>query len=154
MVASLSSLRAMMLNIFGPLPLHFKHMLVTLRALTFSNAYARLRVNLAFALYIAIIVIGNIPGARAEAAQVANGFTLHSTAYAIITFLLFFGYRGPITARAGGAVLTIVVMGALDEYIQSYFPYRGASIADWLVDIGASVVMCFILILFETTRAR
>jgi VanZ family protein len=37
------------------------------------------------------------------------------------------------------AVLTIAAMGALDEYIQSFFPYRHGSVGDW-VDVSAAMV--------------
>ena len=36
-------------------------------------------------------------------------------------------------------------MGAIDESVQSLFPYRGADVHDWLVDVCAAVVTCAIL---------
>jgi VanZ family protein len=31
-------------------------------------------------------------------------------------------------------------MGAIDEFVQSFFPYRTASVTDWLVDVGAGTL--------------
>jgi len=112
--------------------------LLTSLLLTSSNA--RLRYWSAIALYLLILVLGSIPGARAEIGNVAPGLVLHSCAYAGLTFLLFTGGSGTLPQRAAKAVLTIMLMGALDEYVQSYFPYRHASVSDWLVDCNAAVL--------------
>jgi VanZ family protein len=42
-------------------------------------------------------------------------------------------------------VLTIALMGAGDELLQSMFPYRGASIGDWLVDCSAATITSALL---------
>ena len=53
-------------------------------------------------LYLAILIMGSIPGARAELGQLASGLVLHSLAYATITFLLVTGLDGSRTRRARG----------------------------------------------------
>lgn len=120
-------------------------MIDTVRLLAFSEQHAPLRLRLAFILFALIIVIGNWPGARAEAANVASGFVLHSSAYAFITYLLFSGRSISQARRAIFAILAVTVMGAMDEFIQSFFPYRGASAGDWLVDVCASLVASALL---------
>lgn len=99
--------------------------------------------------YLAILVAGSIPGARAGIGVYASGPVLHSTAYAVLAFLWFTGSAGSRLARAAKAVLAVAVMGAGDEFLQSFFPYRGAAIADWLVDCAAalitSIVLCALL---------
>lgn len=116
-----------------------------LRYLFIEAPLARLRVVGAIVAYLAILVGGSIPGARAEIGEVASGVVLHSLAYAGLTLLLFGGVGGSPARRAIASVLAIAAMGALDESIQRFFPYRGAAVGDWLVDCSAAVVTATIL---------
>ena len=111
-----------------------------LKLLLLSNSHARLRYWTAIVLYLLILVLGSIPGARQDIGQVATGVVLHSLAYAGLAFLIFTGSRGSLAQRAAKAVLTIALMGALDEYVQSFFPYRHGAVSDWLVDCNAAVL--------------
>ena len=103
-------------------------------------------------IYLTIITTGNIPGARADIGAFAPGVILHSIAYAVLAALWFAGSRGSAPARACKAVLAIAAMGAGDEFIQSFFPYRGASVHDWAVDVSAAIVAGSVLALL-TSRA-
>ena len=49
------------------------------------------------------------------------------------------------TRRALQSVATIVLMGALDEVVQSFVPYRRGAVSDWLVDCSASTVAALLL---------
>lgn len=100
-----------------------------------------LRFYAALVMYIAIIVLGSIPGARADIGHYAPGVALHSIAYAIITFLLFTGTQGTPRQRALKAVLGVAAMGAFDEFVQSFLPYRSADVRDWAVDCSAAVLV-------------
>jgi hypothetical protein len=91
-------------------------------------------------MYLMIVVTGNIPGARADIGQYAPGFVLHGTAYAVLACLCFLGSTGSMAARALKAVLAVALMGAGDEFIQSFFPYRGADVHDWAVDCVAAIL--------------
>lgn len=42
-------------------------------------------------------------------------------------------------------MLAIAAMGAIDESVQSFFPYRGASVRDWMVDCSAALFVCALL---------
>jgi hypothetical protein len=99
-------------------------------------------------IYLGIIVAGNIPGARADIGQYAPGVVLHSCAYAGLTVLCFLGSTGSPAARAVKAVLAIALMGAGDEFIQSFFPYRGADVRDWAVDCGSAILVSLLLCIF------
>lgn len=99
----------------------------------------------AILMYLTIITTGNIPGARADIDTYAPGAVLHSIAYAVLAALWFVGSAGSPLARAGKAVLAVAVMGACDEFIQSFFPYRGAAVSDWAVDVAAAVVASTVL---------
>jgi VanZ family protein len=112
----------------------------SLSALLLHPVLRRLCLAAAVLMYLTIITTGNIPGARSDIGQYAPGPVLHSLAYAVLACLWFIGSAGSPMARALKAVLTVALMGALDEYIQSYFPYRGADVRDWMVDCAAAIV--------------
>jgi VanZ family protein len=104
-----------------------------------------LRRACAILMYLTILVAGSVPGARAEIGVYASGAVLHSTAYAVLAFLWFTGSAGSAGARAAKAVLAVALMGAGDEFVQSFFPYRGAAVGDWMVDCAAAIITCALL---------
>lgn len=110
-----------------------------------TSSHARLRYWSAISLFFLILILGSIPGARKDIGELASGVILHSTAYAGLTFLLFTGSRGTLVQRAVSSVLTIAVMGALDEYVQSFLSYRHGAVSDWLVDCSASVLVAMFM---------
>lgn len=105
----------------------------------------KLRYAVAIAMFLSIIITGSIPGARAGVGHYAPGVVLHSLAYAILALLWFTASRGSAASRSLAAVLAVAVMGAIDELVQSIFPFRGAAVSDWMVDCSAAVVTCAIL---------
>lgn len=111
-----------------------------LSSLLLTSSHARLRYWSAIVLYLLILVLGSIPGARSDIGTVAPGLMLHSLAYGGLTFLLYTGVDGSAARRALKAILTIALMGALDELVQSLFPYRQATLMDWLVDCNAALL--------------
>lgn len=114
-------------------------MTALLRACLFSPEYRTLRYRAAWLMFAVIVLGGAIPGARAEMGNVAPGVVLHASAYATITFLLLTGSDGSLAARAVKAVLTVAVMGAIDEGIQTLLPYRRGAVMDWMVDVTAAL---------------
>lgn len=70
----------------------------------------------------------------------ASGLVLHGVTYGVIALLLYLGARGSPTRKACVSFLVVALMGALDEFIQSFFPYRTAAILDWYVDAGAGFI--------------
>lgn len=131
-------------------------MMSLLRQLFVEPAFAAMRIRCVAILYLAILVLGSVPGARADIGQVASGGVLHSVAYGGLCLLIFGGIVSTRKRRAMLAVLAIAAMGALDETVQSFFPYRGAAIGDWLVDCAAAIVTAAILYIFwpRLTSAR
>lgn len=127
-------------------------MLKFIHFLLLTPAYARLRYWGAMALFALIVIIGSIPGARADAAEVASGVVLHSCAYAVLTFLVFTGSSGTPAQRAMKAVLTIAAMGIVDELVQSFLPYRHGAVGDWLVDCTSAIVTSTLLWALWTNR--
>src|SRR5450830_1515522 len=128
-------------------------MLALLRLLFVDPPLARLRLRCAVVLYLAILVLGSIPGARADIGQVASGWVLHSVAYAGLTLLIFGGVDARFR-RGARALIAFASMGALDETVQSFFPYRGAAVGDWLIDCAAACVSASLLYLLWPRLAR
>lgn len=124
-----------------------KHYFDLLRKDLYSTHGQRLWLQWVAVLYVGILVFGNLPGWRAQAGQVASGGVLHSLAYGGLTLLMCAGWSGSALSKASKAVLTVVLMGALDEYVQSFIPYRGSSVRDWLVDSASASVVAGIYVL-------
>jgi VanZ family protein len=116
-----------------------------LSTLVLDERLRRRRFYSAFLMFALIVAAGAIPGARAELGQYGSGLVLHSIAYASLTFLLYTGTTGGRGRRALRAVLVVALMGALDEYVQSFLPYRTGVPADWLVDCAASLITAALL---------
>ncbi len=116
-----------------------------LHQLLLGARFAPWRLALAAAIYLAMVIGGSIPGVRADMAQVASGFVLHASAYGGLCFLLFTGRAGSRNQRFVSAVLAVMALGAIDEIVQSFFPYRRAALMDWLVDCSAALVAALLL---------
>ncbi len=103
------------------------------------------RLGTALVLYAGIIVAGSIPGARAELGEYAPGVVLHGLAYAFLSLLWYLGSTGSAAVRAVKTVLTIALMGAGDELVQSFLPFRSGDVRDWMVDVGAALLTSTVL---------
>lgn len=125
-----------------------------LSLLVLDPKFQRLRYRAALAMYAAIVAMGTIPGARAEIGHYASGIVLHSLAYGAITFLLYTGTSGNAPSRALKSVLTVAAMGAVDELVQSFLPYRRGAIGDWLVDCNAAIMVAGLLWAFLPGQPR
>lgn len=104
----------------------------------------------ALIIFAGIVIAGSVPGARAEVGEFASGIVLHSLAYAALTTLWFLGSTGSALQRALKAVLAIALMGALDEGVQRFLPYRSGTVHDWLVDVTAATLAATTLALLAT----
>lgn len=120
-------------------------MQTVLSLLVFDPRWRLWRLRAALAIYVAILVMGSIPGARAEIGVLASGIVLHSLAYGTLAALLFGGVAGPPGRRAAVAVVGVMAMGAGDELLQSMLPYRNGNPIDWLVDVSAALVVTLLL---------
>lgn len=124
-----------------------------LNLLVLDPKLRKLRFACALALYGAIVIMGSIPGARAEIGTFAPGIVLHSLAYASVTFLLFTGSAGSARERAVKSVLSVMAMGAFDEFVQSFLPYRSAALGDWIIDCNAALIAAGLLWAFLPATA-
>lgn len=117
-------------------------------ALLFADQYKKLRFRSAILAYLLVLILGSIPGAREQVAVLSSGLVLHAVTYSVITFFLFSGSTGNTWHKALQALLIVVVMGAIDEGIQTFLPYRTGSVIDWSVDVGAAFITALALGIF------
>lgn len=103
------------------------------------------RIKTALVLFVGVILAGSIPGARAEVSEFAPGVVLHGLTYAFLSLLWFLGSTGSGPVRAAKAVLAIALMGAGDELVQSFLPYRSGDVRDWMVDVSAALLTSTLL---------
>jgi VanZ family protein len=54
--------------------------------------------------------------------------------------------------RAAKAVLAIALMGAGDELVQSFLPYRHGDVRDWIVDVTAALLTSTVLAVLVPQR--
>ena len=101
--------------------------------------------SIALVLFAGVVIAGSIPGARAEVGLYLTGLVLHGLTYAFLASLWFLGSTGSAAARALKAVLAIALMGAFDELVQSFLPYRSGDIRDWMIDVSAAAIASSIL---------
>lgn len=109
---------------------------------------------LALLVFAAIVAAGSVPGARAEVGEYAPGVVLHSLAYAFLATLWFLASTGTPVQRALQAVLAIAAMGAIDEGVQSFLPYRSGDVRDWMIDVTAATVAATGLAVLATLAPR
>ena len=103
------------------------------------------RLASAFLIFALIVLLGSIPGARAEIGQFGSGLVLHGAAYSVLTFLMYTGLQGTRAQRALKAMLGAMLMGAADELVQSMLPYRVGALLDWVVDSTAAFITAGLL---------
>ena len=129
---------------FAPSPSHLA--MPALLPLLYAEPRLRRAMHaVALIIFAGIVIAGSVPGARAEVGEFASGLVLHSLAYAALATLWFLGSTGSGLQRALKAVLAIALMGAFDEGVQHFLPYRSGAVHDWLVDVSADTVAATIL---------
>ncbi|WMD23874.1 VanZ family protein [Achromobacter seleniivolatilans] len=101
---------------------------------------ARICLPAAGLFFLVLVTVGNLPGLAADMSDAFGDKRLHLAAYAFLTALIYVSVnRRPALV----AMLAVTALGALDESIQSFFPYRQAELLDLLADIlaaGATVI--------------
>ena len=101
---------------------------------------ARICLPVAALFFVILVTVGNLPGLAADMSDAFGDKRLHLLAYAVLTALVYLSVnRRPALV----AMLAATAMGAMDESIQSFFPYRQVELLDLLADIlaaGATVI--------------
>ena len=99
----------------------------------------------ASAFFILLVALGSIPGAANAMSEHYGDKLLHTLAYGVMSALYFHAYRGSKLARSSYTLATITLLGALDETVQSFLPYRNASLADWCFDVASALLIVLLL---------
>ena len=99
-----------------------------------------------------MVILGSVPGeAHALSARFGDKL-LHLLAYGLLAALCFRAISAKKIFRIAGTVILIAAFGLLDEFVQSFLPYRNASLADWCFDIGAALLVVSLLLLVGRTN--
>ncbi len=118
----------------------------TIKSILFGERYAKIKFRLAMVLYFCVVFFGSLPGMRKEVSHLASGLVLHSLTYMGIALLLF---RSKVSQDFRlddvKAVLLVSLLGAIDETVQIFIPYRTATVSDWLLDTAAGLFMILLL---------
>jgi VanZ family protein len=96
------------------------------------------RLRIAGVFFALMVMAGAIPGEAHALSAIFGDKALHFCAYALLSLLIFTGSPGSTWSRAVRTVLLIAVLGATDEAIQGFMPYRNADFLDWAWDMLAS----------------
>lgn len=99
----------------------------------------------ASAFFILLVALGAIPGAADAVSERYGDKLLHTLAYSVMSVLYFHAYHGSKLARSTATVATIALLGALDETVQSFLPYRNASLTDWCFDVASALLIVLLL---------
>ncbi len=111
-------------------------------AASIFTAQARLWLPIAAVFYVAMLLVGNLPGNAQAMSREFGDKLLHFAAYGCLAgaiYLSFTRYRAVITLAG------IALLGGLDELIQSLFPYRSSDLMDLLTDLLSAVAAIALL---------
>ncbi len=101
------------------------------------------------AFFLLMVAIGAIPGEATGLAAKIPDKLLHFIAYSFLTCCIHRSLNCGLLSRAVRTVMIVGVLGALDENIQRFMPYRSCDLKDWIFDLLAAffsvVVLSFIL---------
>lgn len=104
--------------------------------------------------FVTMIGIGSIPNQASQLSTFLPDKVLHMMAYGFLAGLIYVGQRTDGRRRGAKALMAIAVLGAVDESIQSMFPYRSAGIDDWLFDMLAAALVVGCLAGFSRGPSR
>lgn len=107
----------------------------------------------AFSFFALMVAIGAIPGYAKAASAMVDDKVLHFIAYACLSGLIYGGLAGRLVSRAVRTLLTIALLGGLDETIQIFMPYRSADLTDWKFDMLAALSCVVVLTLLHMLSA-
>ncbi len=93
------------------------------------------------AFFLLMVTIGAVPGEVSSLSAHVGDKPLHMAAYAFISIMAHHSFTGSRQQRALASIILVGFLGLLDESIQSFLPYRNASLLDWCFDIAAAFVV-------------
>ncbi len=112
-----------------------------------------LRITALLLFFLLMVGLGSIPGQAHALSDRFGDKLLHVLAYGLMTAISF----GAIVARprwqAMISIMLIALLGLIDESIQSFLPYRNASLLDWCFDIASAILVAMLLLLFSFSES-
>ena len=89
----------------------------------------------ALVFFVLMVLLGSVPGNRQVLDEVATAKVWHFGAYGFLSIAVFFSLKYRPVPRALFTLLVIALLGAMDEAIQSFLPYRAGKFEDWTFDV-------------------
>ena len=106
-------------------------------------------IAVASVFFALLLSIGSVPGYAKAASAMIDHRILHFVAYGFLSALIYGCMSGVPARRAKYTLLVIAVLGALDETIQSFLPYRNGAFSDWVSDMLAALSCVAVLAFFH-----
>jgi VanZ family protein len=95
----------------------------------------------AWAFYGSMVILASFKVLERSFIWTFNDKLLHFVAYGVLAALIFIGWRNKtFLPRLMHTLLSLVVLGALDEFVQS-ITARDPSFDDWLADMAGGILM-------------
>lgn len=92
-----------------------------------------------------LLILGTVPGqAHALSARFGDKL-LHMLAYGFLSAICYRAIVAKKSLRIIFTLLMIALFGLLDEALQSFLPYRNASLLDWWFDMAAALIVVTLL---------
>ena len=97
--------------------------------------------------FVLMITLGSIPGEASALSARFGDKLLHVLADGFMAMLLFHAIKGSRSMRFFAPIAMIALLGLIDESVQSFLPYRHASLLDWFFDVAAAALAVTLLAL-------
>lgn len=108
----------------------------------------------AVCFFLLMVGIGAIPGEATKLSAVVDDRVLHFCAYMLLSCLIYAGLAGNVHHRALGTFALILILGLLDEALQSLMPYRVSDLGDLGYDILAAAASVLLMSLSSAFRHK
>lgn len=106
------------------------------------------------AFFLAMVLVGAIPGEASALSARFGDKLLHTLAFALMTVLAHQSLAGPRGTRIVASISLVAILGLIDEGIQYFLPYRNASLLDWCFDIGSALIVTSLFFLRGLTSPQ
>lgn len=108
----------------------------------------------ALGFFLLMTGIGAIPGEARHLSDMVDDRVLHFTAYVVLSCLIYGAVAGNTAHRALRTLVLTILLGLLDESIQSFMPYRVADLGDLGYDVLAALFGISAMIFLDLVRAK
>lgn len=104
-----------------------------------------IKLSLGALLFALIFVVGTYLPAVIWLRELIPDKIQHASAYGALALLILSGLRTlSVRYAVGWAWLAVALLGALDEFHQTFIPGRNGDVLDWVADVGAAALVCLL----------